>query len=96
MYLLQSQTIEKSASVLFNYGAIGALLVLCIFAIIFLVRFFIKQNEKRDLFFTTQINEMNSRMNKYIEEDRKEMIKVINDNTQAMRELQMEIHRGKN
>lgn len=100
MFFLQVQTsdksmVEGSTAILFNYGAVGALLVLCILAIIFLVRFFIKQNEKRDAYFTGQINEMRTHMNKYIEEDRREMLNVITQNTQALRELKIEIHGGK-
>lgn len=99
MFFLQTQTIEKSTSVLLNYGAVGALLVLCILAIIFLVRFFLKQNEKRDVVFnkqvdylTAQLNDMRQKMDKYVEEDRREMMNVISQNTQAMRELKIEIH----
>ena len=103
MVLLQAKIIESSTTVILNYGAIGAILILCVVALFWMARYFVKQSEKKDALYASQFATMRQELNKYIEDDRKEMIRVVVDNTRVIRdfinsveELRKEIHEFKN
>ena len=87
MYFLQAKVVETSTTVILNYGAVGALLVMCIIALIYMSRFFIRQSEKQALSTSVQISALQLQLNKYIEEDRKLMLDVITHNTLAFKTI---------
>ncbi|MES2457196.1 MAG: hypothetical protein V4594_16700 [Bacteroidota bacterium] len=103
MNLLQAQVIESSTTVILNYGAVGAMLIMCIVALIYMSRFFIRQSEKQGAHYTSEVAALRTQLNKYIEEDRKEMMSVIMKNTEVIQsvgnsieDLRTEIHEYKN
>lgn len=85
MIMLQVQDIPQgSTTIILNYGAIGALLMLCIVALVFMSRFFIRQSEKQFTLYTNEAAALRTQMNKYIEEDRKELLRVVVENTKVL------------
>lgn len=82
--LLQSKVVETTSKVILDYGALGAMLVLCIAALIYMIRFFIREFEKMRREYTTLIDSLRSQLGNYIESDRVKMILVIEKNTEAM------------
>jgi septal ring factor EnvC (AmiA/AmiB activator) len=96
---IQTKAVETSTTIFLNYGAVGAMLVMCIVALIYMARFFIKQNERQSAQSRAEISELRNTINKYISDDRERMIKVIERNSEthtklvdSIQDLREEIH----
>lgn len=86
MFFLQTaQLVTKSTETILNYGAIGAMLFICMVVIYTMGRYFGKQ-----------LSAVTTRMNKYIDEDRAKMIDVISNNTIAFTNMMGSIDDLKN
>lgn len=96
MILLQAKVVETATTVVINYGAIGALLVMCIIAIVYMHKSSTKQFEKQDTRYAAEVSDLRLQMNKYITEDRAKMLQVIENNTLAFKELKNELHFSNN
>ena len=77
--------IQQTENVFLNYGPLGAFVVVCLIVIYAMGRFFSRQYEK-----------LESKMDKYISEDRAKMMEVIEKNTLAFNELRNELHQQNN
>ncbi len=95
MIFLQAGVAETSTKVILNYGAIGAMLILCLIGIVSMSKFFMKQDTKRQ----DDMRKLNEKMDRYIELDRKQMLDVITQNTMAfnnfisaLEDIRQEIH----
>ncbi len=87
MILLQAKVLESTTTALINYGAIGILLAICLIIIYIMGKFFVKQNEKTTDRYEKLISGLTEKLDKYIDQDRNEMIKVIRENTSAFNNM---------
>lgn len=77
----QSTVLEKLSS---DFGVMGIMLTIFILAIVFLSRFIIgviNQDKKEN---KEMYNRLDEKFTKYMEEDRKKMHSIIEDNTKAL------------
>lgn len=88
--IILDPVIEKSTIVLLNYGAVGAMLGLCILALVYITKIYLKQTkeqsdvtQKTNENYQSQLTLLGNKLDKYIEEDRKKLMDVVFQNTVA-------------
>jgi len=71
---------EKAYEQILNYGALGAICIILIAALIVAARVFIKNHEKNE----ARIVQLEDNMTKYLLEDKKVILEVIKDCQKAL------------
>lgn len=81
----------KATDNVLNYGAIGAILILCLLAIAYMAKFFMKLYNK----LSDKCDAMQLQLNKYVNEDRDKLISVITKNTKAFESFERVVEKRK-